>query len=253
MLTFIVPLQAPQASKNWSLVSALARRCLQSVLQQTNPRFRVILVCNKAPSHLAEHPQLEVLERDFPLPGPIPESRMSDKWFKVRAGLVAARRYAPCHTMIVDADDCVSSRLARHVAEHPDDSGWFFGSGYMHDEGSRLIYLRPAGFDGVCGTSNIVRSELADLPSTDEGSREENHILRGGHTRIRAEMAALGRPLAELPFRGAVYNLATGENHTGFSLAGWRSKKVFLQKLLRYRLLTPALRREFSLFDIANP
>ncbi len=250
MLTFIVPLQAPGASKDWGLVSALARRCLGSLLRQTSGDFRTLLVCNEPPVGLPEHSQLEVIERDFPLPGPVPESRMADKWLKVRAGLVAARRYAPCHTMVVDADDCVSHQLAAHVKQYPEYPGWYFDSGYMHDEGSRLIYYRPEGFDGVCGTSNIVRVEEPDLPANENGGREDNHILRGGHTKIRAEMETLCRPLSPLPFVGAVYNLATGENHTGFSLSAWRSKKVLLQKLIRYRLLTSRIREEFGLYEI---
>ena len=252
MLTFIVPLQAPAASKDWELVSALACRSLNSLLKQTNSAFRVLLVCNSPPLGLPDDPKLEVIERDFPLPGPVPESRMANKWLKVRVGLVVARKLAPCHVMVVDADDCVSCRLADYVSEQADAHGWYFGKGYMHDEGASLIYFRPSGFDGVCGTSSIVRVELGDLPTEEQGGRDDNPILRGGHTQIRSEMDALGRPLAELPFTGAVYNLATGENHTGFSLSGWRSKKVLLQKLLRYRFLTTRIRREYGLFEIGN-
>lgn len=250
MLVFVVPLQSPQASKDWRRVSILACRCLQSVLNQNHPEFRLLLVCNEPPIGCPDDPHLQLVKRDFPLPTSEPESRMADKWLKVRAGLVAARELAPCHLMVVDADDCVSPRLSQFVAEHLDEDGWYFDCGYMHDEGSRLIYRRPHGFDGVCGTSNIVRVTAEDLPQDEQGGRDDNHILRGGHTRIRREMEALGRPLRPLPFVGAVYNLATGENHTGFSLAGWRSKKVLLQKIFRYRPLTRSLRDEFHLIEL---
>ena len=251
MLIFIVPLQAPAASRDWRRVSLLARRSLNSLVNQTDSEFRVLLVCNEPPAGFEDHPRIEVVQRDFPLPGPVHESRMTNKWLKVRVGLVAARAMVPAHTMVVDADDCVSRRLAEHVSRHPSENGWYFGTGYMHDEGSRLIYYRPRGFDGVCGTSNIVRVEAGDLPETECGGRDDSAILRGGHTQIRREMDALGRPLAELPFPGAVYNLATGENHTGFSLSGWRSKKVLLQKLFRYRPLTTRIRREFGLVELS--
>ena len=250
MLVFIVPLQAPEASKDWCRVSALAMRCLTSVFNQQTSDFHALLVCNTPPEGCSDHPHLTIVRRDFPLPDSRPESRMADKWLKVRAGLVAARQFTPCHLMVVDADDCVSPRLAGFAGENPNANGWYFDRGYMHDEGSPLIYLRPHGFDGVCGTSNVVRVELADLPVDEAGGRDDNHILRGGHTKIRSEMKELGRPLSPLPFVGAVYNLATGENHTGFSLAGWRSKKVLLQKLIRYRILTRSVRREFNLVEI---
>lgn len=247
MLTFVVPLQSPGASKDWAVVSRLAIRCLGSLLQQTEQTFAVILVCTEPPLHLASHPQLTVIERPFPSPAASREARMADKWDKVRVGLVAARKFAPCHLMIVDADDCVSRRLAEFVGRHPQANGWIFDRGYLHDEGSPLIYVRSKGFDAACGTSSIVRVGLNDLPNSEGEGRGNNPILRGGHTRIRQEMELLQRPLAPLPFAGAVYNLATGENDSGLAVGSWLRKLGLLQKLLCCRLLTRRIRHEFGL------
>ena len=248
MLVFIVPLQSPQASKNWGHVGRLARRTLRSLLSQDHPDFKVILVCNEPPAGLPVGPALTVLRRELPVPNmSVWENRMADKWNKVRIGLVAVRALAPCHVMVVDADDLVSRRLAAHCAAHADAVGWYFEHGWMHDENSRWIFHRRKGFHAICGTSSIVRVELADLPDCETGSREENFLLRSGHTQIRANMEARGTPLAKLPFAGSIYMLGTGENHTSFSLKGWRSKKILLQKLLSYRWLTRRVREEFGL------
>src|SRR4029079_4608308 len=134
--------------------------------------------------------------------------------------------------------------------ERPDEPGWYFDSGWMHDEGSALIFRRARGFDTVCGTSSIIRVTPQELPDAEAGGREDNLILRSGHTRIRANMEAIGTPLAPLPFPGAVYNLATGENPTGLSLHGWRSRKVLLRKMLGYRILSRRIREEFGLYDL---
>jgi len=250
MLVFIVPLQAPGASKDWPLVSQLACRSVGSLLNQTNDRFSIIMVCNEPPIGLPDHPQLKVIQRDFAIPSSV-EARMSDKWRKVHVGLAAIRALAPCNAMLVDADDCVNRKLAEFVAAHPVDHGWVFRRGYVHDEGSRLIYYHPREFNAWCGTSHIVRVAKDELPTSEVGGAEDNPILRcHNHTHIAQEMAKLGRPLADLPFAGAVYNVATGENNYGFSLAGWRSKKSCLQKLLRYRPLTTRLRQDFNLYDI---
>ncbi len=251
MLVFIVPLQSRQASKDWRLVSLLARRTLQSVLAQTHSDFRVFLVCNDPPDGCPEHPSVTVLRKNFPVPDmSVWENRMADKWGKVRVGLVAARSLAPCHVMVCDADDSVSNRLAAHVAAHPRTAGWCFDQGWMHDEGSPLIFRWRHGFDSTCGTSSIVRADLPDLPEVEQGPRDENFILHSGHAKIRANMQSRGTPLEMLPFPGAVYNLATGENHSSFSLKGWRSKKILLQKLISYRPLTQRIRKEFGLYDL---
>jgi len=253
MLIFIIPLQSPKASKNWGHVCALAKRTLLSVLRQKHQDYRVFLVCNEPPVGCPVHPALTIFERDFPVPDmSVWENRMADKWGKVRVGLVAARGLAPCHIMVVDADDCVSNRLSGLCEEHPESNGWFFDQGWFHDEGSRIIFRKKKDFDKVCGTSSIVRAFPDELPTEEKGDRESVHILRSGHTKIRANSIVRGTPLDPLPFPGAVYCLATGENHTAFSLQGWRSKKVLLQKLLCYRLLTRRIRGQFGLYDLAN-
>jgi hypothetical protein len=249
MLVFVVPLQSAAASKDWPSVSRLYARTIQSVLAQRSGRFKVVLVCTDLPDGFQPHEDLTVIERRLPAPTTV-DARMDDKWKRVRIGLVAARQYAPCHIMIVDADDCVSNRLAGFCEGRPEERGWYFDSGWMHDEGSPLIFRWKRGFHSVCGTSSIVRVEPEDLPHIEAGPREDNLILRSGHTKIRANMESAGTPLASLPFPGAVYNLATGENHTGFSLSGWRSKKVFLRKILAYRPLSRRIREEFGLYDL---
>ena len=60
-----------------------------------------------------------------------------------------------------------------------------------------------------------------------------------------------GTPLEPLPFPGAIYNLATGENYTTLSLRTWRSRRMKLEKLLHTRPLTRAIREEFGLYPVA--
>jgi hypothetical protein len=253
MLVFVAPLQSPRASKHWPNVCKLAKRTVHSILDQTHPDFRLLLVCNEPPPGLPMHPKLTVVQRDLPVPDmSIWENRMVDKWRKVRIGLVATRTFTPCHVMITDADDLVSNRLAEVCAANPNCGGWVFASSWMYDENSRWILHRRNGFNSVCGTSSIVRVELSDLPAIEEGSLDETLILRSGHTQIEKAMSERGTPLTALPFDGAIYILGTGENHTNFSLAKWRSKKILIHKLLNYRPLTSRIRREFGLQPLSS-
>jgi len=250
MLAFIVPLQSRQASKDWAHVCALVGRTLRSLLAQKHPDFRVFLVCNEVPNDCLAHPSLTIIQRSFPLPDMSKwENRMTDKWSKVRVGTFFVRDLAPCHIMVVDADDCVSSHLSEYCAEYPDSHGWIFDQGWIHDEGSRFIFRKRHSFDSICGTSSIVRTMPDELPVSEGDGRHHFHILRSGHTKIRANSIERGTALEPLPIPGSVYNLATGENHTSFSLHGWRSKSILSRKLLSYRLLTRRIRDEFGLYD----
>jgi hypothetical protein len=252
MLAFVIPLRNRLSNEDWSLASALARRTLRSILAQTSRDFHVFLVCRDKPDACPADDQLTIVQRDFPNPDAYDAAApMLDKSTKVRVGLVAARAVAPCHVMLCDADDCVSGRLAAYVAKYPECDGWYFERGWMHDEHSRLIFNRCRDFDAICGTSAIVRVTPADLPTSEtDNNDDEKCVVLSGHHRVRSESMRRGKPLLPLPFAGAVYVVGTGINDSGFSLRGWRSKKVLLQKCLNYRPLTQNIRREFGLSQL---
>lgn len=86
MLLFIVALQSPQASKDWSRVSRLWERTLRSICAQNCYEFRVFRVCNRRPEIGFDHPSLAVIEEDFPLPEASTRARMRDKFAKLCRG-----------------------------------------------------------------------------------------------------------------------------------------------------------------------
>jgi len=250
MLVFIVPLQSPRASSNWLLVSALCERTLPSICAQTNDDFRVYLVCNEAPEIRFAHPALTVVEHDFPIPARTTAARMYDKHEKLKRGLIAARGHAPCHVMFVDADDCVHRGLAQWCAGHPAHPGWYVATGYIHTAGSRWLYLRRE-FDNICGTAAIVRCGEADFPRAMTDAKADYFMIDCGHFEFRDPERTRGRKLEALPFPGAVYMTATGENDSGISLREWRGGKMLVKKLLNSRPLTPRLRRDFGIYEVS--
>lgn len=246
MLVFVVPLQSPESSKDWGRVSRLAVRALGSMCAQTSLEFRVILVCNRKPDGMFTHPNLTIIEEPFAVPASDRESRMIDKFTKLRRGFVEARPLAPCHHMLADADDCVSRRLAEWCAQFPDANGWYFKRGYVYDEGTRFAFGRD-DFDLLCGTSVIARILPDEMPRSMEEPQKNFFFLTHGHPIVRDSMAQRGTPLEPLPFPGAVYVTGTGENDSGLTYSQWRSRRLLLQKMMNARLLTPGFRREFGL------
>jgi hypothetical protein len=251
VLVFIVPLQSPRASSNWARVSALCERTLRSLCAQTSGDFRVYLVCNEAPATRFSHPALKIVEDDFPIPAPNTAARMFDKYEKLKRGMIAARAHAPCHVMFADADDCVSRALAAWCAENPAHPGWYFLEGYIHTAGSHWLYRRR-DFDLLCGTAAIVYCAEADFPRRMTDAKSDYFMIDRGHFEFRDPVRMLGRKLAPLPFPGAVYMTATGENDSGISLREWRGKKMLLKKLLNSRPLTRRLREEFGIYEITE-
>ena len=227
----------------------LSRRTLRSIAQQTSNEFRIILVCNKSPGGIQDLPNLTVIEEPFPLPERTTTARMTDKWSKVKRGLIAAREQGAGYIMICDADDCVSRRLAAFCNAALPCSGWSFDRAFVHDENSRWLFLRD-NFSQLCGTSAIVWAELHDLPQSMEQRIDDFFLLCHGHGVISDYMVKVGRPLVSLPFPGAVYCTGTGENDSGFRFANWRSRRLALQKLWKSRYLSKRRIAEFGLFPL---
>lgn len=269
MLVFVVPVKSAKLSRDWSLASRLFERCLRAICGQTSPNFRAVIVCNERPDVSFHHPNVHYVDVLFPPPQPDPEEphtsgyeysrskfierQNADKARKIRTGLEYAERFAPKHSMVVDADDCVSRRLAEFLDGNPGGNGWWFKSGYIHTEGSRFVHLNRQNFNVVCGSSVI-----AAFP-------HRNALLSNADF---YQHAFYNPPegFLPLPFPGAVYSMANGENIYmsaenrnqiyGSLLRRIFSKRIFsvMWKVVNYRpmLLTQALRDEFGLYKLPS-
>lgn len=263
MLIFVIPLKSKKVAKSWENTCQLLERCLRSICNQTDPNFKAIVVCHETPSLEFNHPNIHFLEVNFETPDPTSEDLLEagrrDKSKKIIAGLLYAQQFSPTHIMTADADDCVNCHLAEYTNQHSQANGWVISKGYVYQENSPFIYYRKSHFYRWCGTCNIVRFDLCPLPSEAETYPEELIQYYSGHNHgnIKTLLEEKGFPLDELPFVGGVYIIGTGENiyQKGFSTIhnANRGKTVFLMKeLLKFRLLTPSLREEFGLYDMAT-
>ena len=81
-------------------------------------------------------------------------------------------------------------------------------------------------------------------------AKADYFMINCGHFEFRNPGRAGGRKLEPLPFPGAVYVTATGENDSGISLREWRGKKMLIKKLINSRLLTRRLRQEYGLYEV---
>ncbi|NEP09889.1 MAG: glycosyltransferase family 2 protein [Symploca sp. SIO2C1] len=251
MLVFVVPLQSMAVSKSWEQVSQLFERCMLSVCQQNSRHFHVIVVCHEKPNTTFKNSKLSYIQVDFPvpdltsgIPGDILNQKRVDRGRKQLKGLVAAQEFHPTHTMLLDADDLVSKRLAELVHQNPQGNGWFFKKGYRYTSGSNWIYKKSNDFYTMCGSCNIIRYDLNKIPDNPEYNRGYGYYkFYLDHAKVVKVLAEAGTPLEALPFFGAVYVTQTGEN-TYFD-----SSRLYqgIGRYINYRLVTRSLKEEFML------
>lgn len=256
MLVFIIPLKSPKVSKSWDLVSRLFERTLKSACNQTVTDFKIIVVCHEKPQIKFNPPQVNYIEVNFPPPEQDRTLKRLDKGRKILTGVFHARELKATHTMIVDADDCVSKHLAEFVKQNPQSNGWFVNKGYVYQRGSKLIYLRKKHFNKLCGSCNIIRYDLHELPENIDTDYPELNQYYHNHKLPEDILMQRGNPIKPLPFTGAVYVVGNSENiylqNASMFRENNKDKGIAFQikYLLNYRFLTGGIREEFGLYDI---
>ncbi|MBD2253164.1 glycosyltransferase family A protein [Nostoc parmelioides] len=256
MLVFVIPLKSQQVAKSWKNVSQLFERCLRSICEQTDTNFRVVVVCHEKPDIKFNHPHVNYVEVDFPIPDRNILQQRQDKGKKIIKGLMYARHFSPTHVMIVDADDCLSGRIAEFTNQHPNVNGWYLNKGYVYQEKSAFIYYRKSHFHSWCGTCNILKFDTCNLPSKDDDYPEDLVNLYIAHKKLPEFMIKKGLVIEELPFIGAVYIIGNGENiyQKGFSSIHNENKnKIFflLKEALKFRPINSSIRKEFGVYQLS--
>ena len=248
MIYFGIPLRSKATANDWDKVSLFFNRTLWSVYRQTDPDFRIIVACHDIPELAHDFDgRVEFIQVDAPIPH-TKDEMMLDKGHKVHTIGMRIREYGGGFTMMVDADDIQSNRIAAYVNTHQDANGFLSHNGYYYHVGQDFI---KKGHKFPNGSSTIVKYSVEDLPSeyydTMRPSQNSNpHIIRKRHGDIPQICAELGRPLESLPFIASIYVRETGDNHSLMNKDESRFR-VLEQMLMPKIHMNEKLRDEFSI------
>jgi hypothetical protein len=253
MFIFIVPFRSRQTTNHWDHACTLLKRTLKSICNQTNDDFRVLVVCSEVPENIELHPQVEFIPMSLPTPTNLQEGRRDAK-IKARIGCFYAQQYNPDFIMSVDADDLVSNRLVAYTKQHPNQHGFCFQKGYIYVEGDDRLLLKRQKFHQWCGTCNIFRADIFDIPGSIEFEYFSDEIIAKTyclhHNTGVDIMQERGLTMNSVPFPSAIYSIGNGVNMSAIGKQKLQGKR-FLTHLKRvlfdYKSITPKIKREFSL------
>lgn len=159
MLHFVVPLKSRQVCHDWDHIQGLLELTLFTLLRQSDPRFRVSLICHELP----ELPgfirdAIDLIEVDYAAPalGMSREIRRRDKVLKQTVGLQRAINVGSTYVMYVDADDLVSRDMTRLVHDLEPAHVLLLKRGYVLDQNSGLMW-EVDRFNSLCGSSAVFK------------------------------------------------------------------------------------------------
>lgn len=281
----ITSFRARALARDWEHHVWLLERVIESMLGQKEHEVVVVVACHDIPeSCYAQHPRVHFLPVEFPPPERNNDDMCVDKVLKLSAGAAWAVAQGCGYVMFNDADDLVSNRIGGLVAKGGGAAGWYSTSEYFYTYGGRLVRDFKIGglFSGPCVIS---RTDLLEFGAPPYEGKWVEIITQGGEhnylnllarhgqrtcalaavglQNYRSYMAGRGVPLLPMPFAGnIVINHSDSMSHVpggigAYDFAGSQQRESVLTVLRRWkqrlrrlptmRLVTPALRREFTI------
>jgi glycosyltransferase involved in cell wall biosynthesis len=260
-LTFVIPVRHQANARDWNKLKSNLAATVKSIAAQQSSDWKAIIVANRGADLPALPIGVEVKWVDFE-PNPLHEQGgvdketfyeavRLDKGRRILAGMLHAGPMQ--HVMVVDDDDFISNKLAALAAAQPQANGWFIREGYVWGDGSNYVY-RFVDFSKLCGTCYLIRADLYELPASfEEASDEYVKRMLGSHIFIRDFLEKSGKPLAPVPFVGAVYRVGHVGSHSKSTsvfkqyFPRWLVKRPLelLRRLRRLSFISPSMRSEY--------
>lgn len=267
MLGFIVPIKSKAVSKDWDYELKLLERTARSICNQTNDNFKMFIVYNEKPEINFTHENIIYVKypHEFVSADKIEDydsyvkkyynkdyaEKMLDKGKKISYGCKIAKEYDCNYLMAVDSDDLVSNKLVDFVQQHEkkENAGWRIKKGFIYEEG-KLYVTKSNKIYGINGSTHIINSDIVKTPDFKQNIFWNFNLFEAhGYTKNRL-IDFHNATLGEIEFCGIIY-IVHKNNYSNISKITSRlTLKNIIKKIIRGRLVTNKLSKEFGLYTI---
>lgn len=231
MIVFAIPLRAKETTNDWNGCVKRFNDTLKSIFNQNDNDFKVLVACNEIPLLDREYDErLEFIITDIPIPEKWLEMAIDKSWkltaISIRIREILLHQEDPnngIYVMLVDADDLLNKNIARYVKNHPNKHGFVSKDGYVYYKGCKKLNIYK-DMHTYCGSCNIIKMYLDDLPETYPVSVKlchdietakilnKRYPIRFDHNIVVDKYKSDGKPFSILPFRSTIYIKDTGDN-----------------------------------------
>jgi len=213
---FGISLASARTSADWGRAQELLGHTLRSVLNQSDPRFSVVICGHERPDlPELDDPRVRFLESDQG-PARNPTGFRGDKMRKRRIIGALLRARGGGYFFPLDADDLVHRDVVAHVRRDDNRRGYLIDRGYTLDYNNGTLAPVPGAwsvsFDRGCGSSAVIWFDPADLPVDSEFDEDLYFNLFQSHAYWPIVAEEYDRRLDPLPFPGGVYVVNHAQN-----------------------------------------
>ncbi|HVZ96960.1 MAG TPA: hypothetical protein VG847_08805 [Chitinophagaceae bacterium] len=267
MIGFVVPFRSKASSNNWPLHSRLLHRTIQSICNQPDTRFRVIVVYTDLPENKTEHPNVIYLHFPFHFLkaneigdyesfatkyySPKDLENAMDQGRRILFGCKEAKRLGCNYIMSVDADDMVSNKIVGYINKLGESGipGWYVKKGYVCIENKSIVYRQPDKMNLINGSTYIIHRNI--IPDPDFNSdRLTDFNFFSAHGWLRARLSQNNIELLPLPFYAILYSLNSESwTYNSYNFENKGIRKI-LKRLLRGSFFTAGIFEEFGYYAV---
>ncbi|MBD1849831.1 hypothetical protein [Leptolyngbya sp. ST-U4] len=252
MIIFIIPFISKQVCKDWKLAIALLQGTLNSIANQSDDRFKVIVSCHEIPevSFKGDVEKLTFLPMNYsPLDDEWKGKSQTDRMMKCCTALLSLKNTEFKYCMAVDADDRIHRDLVAFLCQEPQADGWIVDRGYQVDYHSNRV-MKYSQLSKICGSTIILSKKLAGIPQEYTAEEYKKCIYCQGHQTMEDFFAKQGYSLYSIPFYAVQYILNHNINHSII----WRNSiKSQVKKILKFWVvgnqMTFENQKEFGYFQ----
>lgn len=266
MIGFIVPIKPKAVSKNWDYDNLLLERTVKSICAQSDQNFRLIIVYSDKPQIKFNHPNIiflhyafpsvkanEIEDLDFVLEYYTKEyaEKMMDKGKKIHYGCKTAIQEGCEYLMGIDSDDLISSKLAAFANKNANSKnpGWRIKKGFIYEEGSWLL-VKKFDIQNINGSTHIIRKDLITIPDFSSNKFWNYSLFEAhGYTYYRIKDFH-NELLGDYPGFGTIYIIHKNNYSNILQLIRKNVLKNFIKKIVKGKLLTQNIRREYNLYNL---
>jgi hypothetical protein len=233
MIVFIVPFISKQVCKDWKLATVLLQGTLDSIANQTDNRFQVVVSCHEIPEVSFKHDaeKLTFLPMSYsPLDDEWRGKSQTDRMMKCCTALLSLKDIDFKYCMAVDADDRIHRDLVKFLCEEPQTDGWIVDKGFQVDYSFRRV-MRYSQLSKICGSTFILSKKLVGIPQAYTVDEYQKCIYCQGHQTMEQHFVNQDINLKAFPYDGVQYILNHGLNSSN----EWRKDlKSSLKRIVKF-------------------